>query len=560
MSVVSLAARWLGLPRPRHRVTSEAHWPSLRDGVRLATVVLRPADTPEPGPTVLLRTARGVRRLAPLSALLVRVLARSGYRVVLQEARGRYDSEGRFVPFVNEGEDGAEALAWVRERAWCNGRVALLGVGYGAYAAWAALARAGTGVDALVVALGARDPYPLFHRGGALALSHVLGWGVGVDERREVPARQLDLARALRFRPLLEADRVALRETPWVREWMRHPRPGPYWEALRADPERPPPALFIAGFGDAAAAAQLADWSWVARRPGAQPQQLIAGPWEAGFVLQGSARRHPVRILRGVVQRTLRFLDRHLRDDAEPQSARVRLFVSGANHWRSADAWPDPRFPAERWYLRADPASAAKAGGTLTREPASGEGPPDRFDYDPRHPAPSASGRWRSRRDPARGRNDVLRYTSEPLAVPLEVAGPARAVLFAASSAPDTDFTARLVDVGPRGVLPLAEGVARARWREGGGEPVWLEPGQPTRFEIELGGIAHRFDAGHALRLEVSSSSWPRFDPNPNTTEDPVLVTRDACVVAQQSLWRDGAHPSHLELRVVPSGATEPPR
>jgi putative CocE/NonD family hydrolase len=182
---------------------------------------------------------------------------------------------------------------------------------------------------------------------------------------------------------------------------------------------------------------------------------------------------------------------------------------------------------------------------------------PDRFAYDPDDPAPSVGGALLFGGGPAdqravEARADVLCYTGEPLAAPLDVVGPVRVVLHATSSAPDTDFTAKLVDVEPGGRAAfVCEGIVRARWRAGGVEPSWLPVGAPVELAIDLGPAFHRFAAGHRLRLEISSSSFPRFDRNPNTREEPGRAGAEAGEVARQTVLHEAAHPSRLELCVL---------
>jgi putative CocE/NonD family hydrolase len=202
-------------------------------------------------------------------------------------------------------------------------------------------------------------------------------------------------------------------------------------------------------------------------------------------------------------------------------------------------------------------ANRASGDGRLSEaDPAAGE-TPDRFAYDPDDPAPSAGGALLLGGGPADQRRveeraDVLCYTGEPLAAPLDAVGPARVVLHAASSAPDTDFTAKLVDVAPGGRAAfVCEGIARARWRAGGAEPSWLDADSPVELSIELGPAFHRFPAGHRARLEISSSSFPRFDRNPNTREEPGRAGGAASEVARQTVLHEAAHPSRLELFVL---------
>jgi putative CocE/NonD family hydrolase len=503
-------------------------------------------------------------RFPPVWLALGRTLAGAGYGVVVQDVRGRYESEGRFTPFVHEAPDGEAMVRWIAEQNWFDGRLALAGLSYPGYAAWAALPRAGELVKAVIVALVGRDFHTTLYPGGALAASLALGWGVGLGERTGVAPQRLDLQRALRFRPLLEADRVALRETPWYRDWLTHPRFDAYWSALVPELPTPcPPTLLLGGWYDVALAAQLDDYAKVRERAQAgtaTTPHLLVGPWARGGLRARGAWRQRLATLRLACRESLAFLDRHVLGD-DRRLAPVRLFVGGGVRWREAEAWPPREAEPRRWHLRSGGNANTRAGdGRLDPEPAAGCEPCDRFRYDPSDPVPSrggallgADGGPRDQR-PVEGRQDVLCYTTDPLAEPIEITGPVRVALFVTSSARDTDFTAKLVDVEPgRAALNLCEGIVRTRWRKGGSEPLWLEPERPVRITIDLGGIAHRFGVGHRLRLEISSSSFPRFDCNPNGGDDPARVVAEGCIVAQQTVLHDAEHPSHLEAWRLPA-------
>jgi hypothetical protein len=252
------------------------------------------------------------------------------------------------------------------------------------------------------------------------------------------------------------------------------------------------------------------------------------------------------------------FLDRHLQGIGEC-GAPVRLFVRGEKRWRNAPAWPLPDTEERDYYLHSGGRANSLAGdGQLSTEPPTADEPPDRFIYDPADPVPTLGGRPEASRSgggdqrPVESRGDVLCYTTPALTEDLELTGPVRAVLFAASKAPDTDFTAKLVDLRPDGcAVALCDGVLRCRWRDGGESPLWLEPNQPQRIEIDLQATSVRLRAGHRIRLEISSSNFPRFDRNPNTRTEPALATPEQCVPAEQLVHHDGRRPSRVILPVA---------
>jgi putative CocE/NonD family hydrolase len=238
----------------------------------------------------------------------------------------------------------------------------------------------------------------------------------------------------------------------------------------------------------------------------------------------------------------------------------VRLFVGGERRWREASAWPLPEARERRLHLRSGGRAKGSGGDGRLDEQAPPEGEPvDRFTYDPSDPVPTRGGCLLG---PGGGsldqrsiemRADVLCYTTAPLSQDLVVVGPVQVVLFAASNAPDSDFTAKLVDVDADGAaVNLCDGIRRCRWREGDSDPVWLEPDAPVRLAIDLCATAFRLPAGHRLRLEVSSSNFPRFDRNANTRAEPTSATAQESAPAEQTVFHDAPHPSHLVIPVLP--------
>ncbi|HEY8152670.1 MAG TPA: CocE/NonD family hydrolase [Myxococcota bacterium] len=537
----ALTRRWLSLPPRRCAVRRRLEWVALTDGVRLATQVLLPQDGARPWPAVLMRTSEPSHRPGHAAASLGRLIAESGFAVVLQECRGRHASEGRFAPFLNEAADGGDAIAWIASQEWFDGRLGLLGWGYSGFAAWAALSRSPRPVAALVAAFAARDPFAWLRPGGALALELALRWGVGVGEREAEDPGRLDLERGLSHRPLREADRVTLKRVDWFREWIEHPARDAYWEARSpALPEAPPPTLLIAGWRHPALAAQLADLPALreaARRRGAPEPELVIGPWPGGQPPRREARRTRSRAGAESLRAALDFLARRLRGEPAAR-APVRVFMRGASVWREASAWPLPNARSLALHLRGGGRANGRTGdGALLREAPPGEEPADRYSYDPRDPALAD--------DPATEcRHDVLCYTTEPLPEPLLIGGPVGAVLFAESSAAVTDFTATLVALAPDGKQQtLCDGVLRSRGA----------PGETRRLELDLGAACARLETGGRLRLRVSSSAFPRWDRPSHTEVEPGAAAESEIAPARQTVFHDRERPSHLRLSLLES-------
>jgi putative CocE/NonD family hydrolase len=291
-------------------------------------------------------------------------------------------------------------------------------------------------------------------------------------------------------------------------------------------------------------------------------QRLVIGPWAHGSTY-GPYPDHsfgpfsPHDAL-DVAELQLRFFARWLRGDVNGLDGEppVRIFVMGENRWREEDDWPLARARETAWYLRRD--------GGLARE-APGDEAPDEYRYDPRDPAPTIGGptslpakMMKANSGPLdqsrlEQREDVLTYASEALAQPLEVTGPLSVILHAATEGADTDFVAKLVDIQPDGqAIVLAEGVLRARFREGFDRELLVEPGRAYEFTIDLGATSNVFLGGHRLGLLVTSSSFPRFDRNPNTGNALGIDGPEDLRAVRQTVFHDAQRPSRLLLPVVP--------
>jgi len=562
MSPVQRILRHL-LRLPPRRFASEAatEWIPLSDGVRLATTVIRPLrDEAAPAPVVLIRTPLSTQRASDSSRFFARVVAESGHTVVLQQCRGRYASEGRFSPFANEARDGAETLDWIASQEWGREPLGLLGLGYSGFAAWAAASLRPERVGALVVGFQPRDPYASFFSGGAFQLEWALRFGIGLGDREVVPGRRIDLERAVRHRPVCAADRVALRASDAYRAWASHPERDAFWQKLcPAVPQPAPPALLIAGWDDAALTAQLADHAALrnaTQAAGSILPQLLLGPWSGGRPRAGGLRASRPLGRGVVIGAVVDFLNRRLRG-ASVRSAPVRVFVEAANRWRDCADWPPPGAEECRLHLRGEGRANALVGdGALSPEAPPAHESPDHFVYDPEDPVPTAS-RFRAgnRVDDQRfleARADVLCYTTEPLPSDLDVIGPVRLILYADTNAPSTDFTAKLVDVAPDGsARGRCEGILRVRPASAGDGSEDLERDTTRKLEIELGAAGYRFRRGHRVRLEVSSSSFPRFDRNPNSRSNPETADPESFAAARQTVRHDAEHPSRLLMSVL---------
>jgi putative CocE/NonD family hydrolase len=421
------------------------------------------------------------------------------------------------------------------------------------------------------------------YEGGAFNLAFIVSWtlqllAVPDALRRDRPDVAESVARRLGDFPALYSERplknfALLAETevaPFFFDWLEHDTRDEYWQQMSLEHRFDAievPCLHFGGWFDTFAVGTVRNFAELAgraeRRGAADQHRLVMGPWVHmpwGPVV-GSCSFGPEAKNR-LNEEQLAWFDRWLKDGPAEPAAPARLFVMGANRWRDAAAWPPPDAIVEEWYAHSDaPANSLSGSGLLDRQ-LPGEEEPDVFVFDPANPAPSAGGRsccdasvtpmgvacQRS----VEIRNDVLLYTGEPLEEAMEVTGDVRLVLHAASSAVDTDWVVRLVDVDPGGTaVNVCQGILRARFRTGWDSPTPLMPGEVVEYDIALGPTSWEFGKGHRLRLQITSSDFPAHDVNPNTGQRVGDVGLLDGVVATQVVHHDRARPTRLMLPVV---------
>jgi len=545
----------------------------MRDGVTLSADVYRPAGEGK-FPVLLQRTPYD--RRDPKTGLK---LASNGYVVVLQDTRGRFDSGGEFYPFRNESADGYDTVEWAAALPYADGKVGMFGGSYvGATQMLAAMAKP-PHLVAIQPYVTASEYYEGWtYQGGALMEWFVTSWssGLAVDTLRRKTAalsRPRDWVETTPVEGYRLLDLPAVGDlAPYLRDWMHHETRDAYWNATRVSDhygEMTVKALHQAGWHDIFSRGSIENYMGL-RAKAATPearagQRLMVGPW-AHWSTSPEGKVGDVVFGKDAVvdadDLLLEWAAFALKGEANRYAtgAPVRLFVMGDNVWRDEQEFPLARARATRYYLHAAKgANTAGGDGLLSTTPPRKEAP-DRFEYDPADPVRTLGGRLccgaayqpgPADQRPNESRRDVLVYSTPPLEKDLEVTGFITAEIQAATSAPDTDFTAMLVDVDPSGYARyLADGIVRARYRRSREKAEPIVPGQVETYAIDLWATSNVFKAGHRLRLYVSSSNFPRFDRNPNTGESTVASPR--LVKAQQTVYHDAAHPSALILPVVP--------
>ena len=546
-----------------------------RDGVELCTDVYLPAGG-EPWPTVVVRTPYG--RNHPFLMNLGRRLSDGGIAFLVQDCRGRYSSGGRYELAAEDG-DTHDTLAWLGAREWSTGSVALLGISIGCLSNFRAAAHTppeGIEIDALVGMMGVLDAHSLFYHGGALLLHWALPWVTLMSPAHGGRSSWLQLPwKEIFRRPPLErlAAATGADEEMW-RHVVSSPTRGPAWTPISAleDVGRiEVPTLLMSGWNDFLLGHTLRAFRALTEGRAATDHRLVVGDWDHQnlFYSFRAAQQGETNHL-DLLTLVCDWLAGRLTPGAsraEEGGPPVRCQVLGAGCWIGSDHFPPAEARGVEWYLASGgDARTAHGDGRLLAEPAARSGH-DTFVYDPEDPVPSIGGAlWQfepaglhpgpADQSAVEDRPDVLVYTSEPLAAELAVVGPLSVELWVSSSVRDTDFTAKLVDVDPAGCPRIVQdGIQRTRYREGPAREVPLEPHQPCRLTVEMDATAYRFAAGHRLRLEVSSSNFPRFDRHPNTAGP--LHTATASAVAHQTLFHGGGTPSRLLLSVLDRDALD---
>ncbi len=546
----------------------------MRDGVSLVADIYHP-KAPGKFPVLLERTPYNRRDAATGTTL-----ASHGYVVVIQDTRGRYDSEGQFYPFRYESEDGYDSVEWAASLEYSNGKVGMFGGSYvGATQMLASISHP-PHLAAIFPYVTASEYYEGWtYQSGAFMQWFASSWTTGLVEdtlRRMAGAlsRPTEWVRQLpvdtyRLLALPEVTSLA----PYYRGWVEHETQDEYWRAWKVSDhygETAVKALHAGGWHDLFLKGSIGNYLGMRKSAGTAEardgQRLLLGPWahaatsaegKIGDVVFGKAA---VLDMNATI---LRWFDYALKgvQNEYASGAPVRIFVMGDNVWRSEQEFPLARTRPTKFFLgSAGEANSLSGDGSLSADPARGV-KPDTFEYDPMDPVPTIGGRLCCGdgippgpfdQRPNENRRDVLVFSTPPLKEDLEATGYIRLELYAASTAVDTDFTALLADVEPSGYARfLTDGIVRARYRHSTEKAEPIEPGTIYRYQIDLWATSNVFKAGHRIRLYVSSSNFPRFNRNLNTGERTLGSTR--ALKARQTIYHDAEHPSALILPVIPA-------
>jgi uncharacterized protein len=503
--------------------------------------------------------------------------ASGGYVVIFQDTRGRFTSEGEWYPFKHESQDGYDAVEWAAGLPYSNGKVGMFGASYvGATQMLAAIAEPPhlAGIFPVVTASNYHDGWT--YQGGAFEQWFSQSWTSGLAQdtlqhrvKKSSQALQWVWKLPLTAYPLFDVGNSEGLATYFV-DWLKHPSYDSYWKEWSIEENYSKikvPAYHVGGWYDIFMGGTVRNYVGIKSTGGndsaRRGQRLLLGPWyhgpfdgKSGEIDFGAEAKGDTNEL---MLHWYDFVLKGIPNGTEREKP-VKIFVMGKNSWREEENWPLARAHSSKYYLHSSgEAQSLKGDGALNTSEPKNEAP-DTFVYNPAEPVPTrggglccdnehlASGVFDQR--PVEARSDVLVFSTPAFKEDFEVTGPVSVELYVGSSAIDTDFTAKLVDVWPNGFAQnLTDGILRARYRNSPSKPEYMNPGEVYKLIIDLWATSNVFLAGHQLRLEISSSNFPRFDRNLNTGEDPGQATRP--VSAENTIYHDREHPSALVLPVV---------
>jgi len=567
----------VGAGSPKMKVTVERNVPvKMRDGVVLRADVYRP-DRGGPYPVLVMRTPYSKGGGHPFDRFV-----KAGYIVVTQDARGRYKSDGQWESFLrfktHDAVDGYDTVEWAAKLPGSTGKVGTFGASYNAFLQWRLAPLRPPSLVAMA-ALSIPAHYTDLEGPGTIRPGRRLNWwltSMTPDLRRRsgrsgtpsrAAARKLWFAgesdKWLHFLPWLKLPREAFEdETAAVHHWLKNPHTDP-WRLDTDVKEITVPNLDMIGWYDHCNGNMVLDRAIMTKakteiaRTGSR---TIIGPW--AHVGRGNRRYGNIdfgpnaKIDSVAVQ--IRWFDYWLkgRQNGIDKTAPYRIFVMGDNQWRDEQQWPLNRTRNKTFYLTSSGHANTPSGDGALVAKKPDTPLQDRYVYDPREPVPSLHGRALftipTDQRPLTARTDILVYQTGPLTERIEVTGNPTVELYAASSAPDTDFFVRLIDVAPSGLArDVSLGMVRARYRNGLKRPSLIKPGEVVKYTIRMNPTSNAFLPGHRLRLDITSSDFPNYDRNHNTAAD---QNNDAVLKkARQTIHHGGKYATRIVLPWVPN-------
>jgi putative CocE/NonD family hydrolase len=549
----------------------------MRDAVNLSADIWHPPTSQGngPWPVLLLRTIYDNQEARYID--WAREFTARGYAVMMQDCRGRGDSDGEWEPYVCELYDGYDTHEWIGQQDWCDGNIGTFGLSYPGFTQTLPATLRSKYLKAVAPIASQQDNYGhhrvngVIHHNVSFAFLNMLGRSMQYESLKHFDQDTFFFAL-----PLDTAMEKVSTTHPYYSGVVAHEQYDEWWSgySLRDKYDQVDiPSYFITGWFDSLSNENFKlfnGWSKNARNEDARKKtKLLVGPWSHQIAPWGRVpmgengeyadRTFGKKALSDVIEMHLHWYDQQLKgiDTGIDDEAPIRLFVMGENTWHNEYEWPLARTEWTRFYMSSD-GDAAGTGGSLSTKAPTDPNTPDNFTYDPANPVRSLGSQYQTfdfcgphDRSSLQQRSDILTFTTEPLTEDTEVTGPIRATIWASSDAIDTDFTAALTDLEPDGkAIALCEGIVRARFRNGTDNPEMMTPGEIYEFEIDMWNTSNMFKKGHSIRIEISSSNFPRYNRNLNSGNP--IATDTEITVANQKIYHDAQNPSHVTLPVIP--------
>ncbi len=554
----------------------------MSDGVKISAAVWTPDVEAAKFPVIMIATP--YNKLDDWNMNAAQFFAQRGYAFVAYDLRGRYDSEGNaYLYGAKDGEDLDAMQTWAAKQPWCSGKIGMFGGSYLGFIQWEGALRQNPNLTALIPEISPDDHYDNVYPSGAFQLSNSLDFlWFCCGGRTNTPTQVLNWEKWYKQLPVKSmAEWAGIQNTKLWNDLVSHPDRDDYWpgpgERIAPGQKGPGkyaqvkvPTFNISGWFDQVSQATINNYTGMANygpKELRSAHKLMMGPWthDGLFETHEGDLTFPNQAAPNGLQWRLRWFDHWLKGinngfDKEPP---VYIYVMGIDRWRNECEWPLKRTQFTKYYLHSHgQANSLDGNGRLDQTPPNQEST-DAFTYDPAHPVPTLGGNIASQPKYIAGpydqtaielRSDVLVYTTPPLAQDVEVTGPVVLHLFASTDRSDTDFAGKLVDVHPNGYAEiLLEGIIRGRHWKSFKEQDLLTPDKVYEFYIDLWSTSNVFLRGHQIRIEVSSSNFPKYDRNPNTGHK--FGEDSEILVAHQKIYHDTSRPSYVSLPVIPAGS-----
>ena len=530
----------------------------MRDGVRLSTNIYRP-DDPGKFPVLLTRSPYGN---GGAGSRFAHSFVKRGYIVVAQDTRGRYESEGVFDALQTEAVDGYDTQQWAGTQSWCNGKIGTYGGSYVGFTQWMPAPLQSPYLVTMLPVVTFSDFYDLVYQNGAFRHELWSLWSLEMTSPYNVKQDSINkqTEKVIFTLPLIDQDKVFGWKMPFLRDWLMHSERDHYWDRtsigdnyskIRAS------AYSIGGWYDILLKGTINNFikmTGLSIDPKIrEKQKILIGPWvhNEGNRLVGELDFGESAVLDETAL-MVRWFDNQLKgkDNGIDEEPPVKIFVMGENRWRFENEWPLAKTDYQKYYFHSHGnANTISGDGTMdTKLPK--DQIIDRFIYDPKNPVRTIGSMGPYDQRQVENRMDVLVYNTDPLKEDIEVTGPVNAIIYASSSAKNTDFTAKLVDVNPDcRAIRICEGIIRADHRNPSLPPSNIEPGKIYKYIIDLWATSNVFKKDHKIRVEISSSNFPRFDRNLNTGN--YFATDTTILKAEQTIFHSAEYPSCIVLPVI---------